>query len=98
MRRPWSKDPHRHERRFTKIVMKQEGFLRCQTPTSTLRQKVEGCRLDNGGCRIMSVERRGGSEIFNLILLVTQGCRQNFRTLGKSPIGPREVCATSGAT
>ena len=67
MRRPRSEDPHRHERRFikinksffTKIVMKQEGFLRCQTTTSTVKQKVEGCRLDNGGCRIMSVERRG---------------------------------------
>jgi hypothetical protein len=24
---------------------KQEGFLLCQTPTSTVRMKVEGCRV-----------------------------------------------------
>ena len=27
------------------INEKQEGCLRCQTPTSTVRLKVEGCRL-----------------------------------------------------
>ena len=26
-------------------LYKQEGFLRCQTPTSTVRLKIEGCRL-----------------------------------------------------
>ena len=36
----------------------QEGFLRCQTPTSTVRLKVEGCRVKNGGCRIESEEWR----------------------------------------
>ena len=36
----------------------QEGFLRCQTPTSTLRLKVEGCRVKNGGCRIESEEQQ----------------------------------------
>ena len=29
----------------------KEGFLLCQTPTSTERIKVEGCRVKNGGCR-----------------------------------------------
>ena len=38
--------------------VKQEGFLRCQTPTSTVRLKVEGCRVKNGGCRIESEEWR----------------------------------------
>ena len=37
-----------------KLNMKQEGFLRCQTPTSTVRLKVEGCRVNNGGCKIKS--------------------------------------------
>jgi hypothetical protein len=40
--------------------VKQEGFLGCQTPTSTVRLKVEGCRVReavgirvrNGGFRI----------------------------------------------
>ena len=27
--------------------MRQEGFLPCQTPTSTVRLKVEGCRVNN---------------------------------------------------
>ena len=36
----------------------QEGFLRCQTPTSTLRLKDEGCKVKNGGCRIKSEEFR----------------------------------------
>ena len=26
---------------------KQEGFLRCQTPTSTVGIKAEGCRVKN---------------------------------------------------
>ena len=30
---------------------KQEGFLPCQTLTSTVRLKVVGCRVKNGGCR-----------------------------------------------
>jgi hypothetical protein len=33
-------------------LKKQEGFLRCQTPTSALRLEVEGCRFKNGGWRI----------------------------------------------
>ena len=36
----------------------QEGFLRCQTPTSTIRLKDEGCRVKNGGCMINSEELR----------------------------------------
>ena len=36
----------------------QEGFLRCQTQTSTIRLKVEGCRVTSGGCRIESEEWR----------------------------------------
>ena len=28
---------------------RQEGFLPCQTPTYTVRLKVEGCRVKNGG-------------------------------------------------
>ena len=35
---------------------KQEGFLWCQTLTSTVRLTVEGCRVRNGGCRIESEE------------------------------------------
>ena len=34
----------------------QEGFLRCQTPTSAVRLEVEGCRVKNGGWRIESEE------------------------------------------
>ena len=30
----------------------KDGCLSCQTPTSTVRQHVEGCRVKNGGCRI----------------------------------------------
>ena len=41
---------------------KQEGFLRCQTPTSTVRLKVEGRRVKNGGCRIKSKELRVGRQ------------------------------------
>ena len=37
---------------------KQEGFLWCQTLTSTVRLKAEGCRVKNGGWRIMSEEWR----------------------------------------
>ena len=47
----------------------QEGFLRFQTPTSTVRLKVEGCRVNNGGWV---------SEC-NHILLVTEGPMHNFR-------------------
>ena len=39
---------------LTKYNNKQEGFLLCQTPISTVRQKVEGCRVKNGGCGIES--------------------------------------------
>ena len=41
---------------------KQEGFLPCQTPTPTVRLKVEGymegigLRVKNGGCKIKSEE------------------------------------------
>ena len=38
--------------------MEQEGFLRCQTPNSTVRLKVEGCRVKNVGCWIESEEWR----------------------------------------
>ena len=31
-----------------------EGVLPCQTPTLTVRMKVEGCRVKMGGCRIKS--------------------------------------------
>ena len=41
---------------FAPLVNKQEGFLRCQTPTSTVRLKVEGCKVKNGECRIKSEE------------------------------------------
>ena len=42
---------------FRKLLeIRQEGFLRCQTSTSTVRRKVEGCRVKNGGCRIKSEE------------------------------------------
>ena len=34
----------------------QEGFLRYQTPTYTVRLKVEEYRVKNGGCRIESEE------------------------------------------
>ena len=36
----------------TKKEIKQKGFLWCQTPTSTVGLKLEGCRVNNGGCRI----------------------------------------------
>ena len=42
-------------------IIKQEGFLQCQTPTSTVRLNVEewstiGVQLtvNNGGCRMRS--------------------------------------------
>ena len=35
---------------------KQEGFLQCQSLNSTVRLKVEGCRVTNGGCRIEKEE------------------------------------------
>ena len=37
-------------------------FLRCQTPTSTVRLKVEGCRVKNVGCRIKSEGWRVGGQ------------------------------------
>ena len=50
-------------------IYKQEGLLRCQTPTSTARLKVEGCRVKDGGCWIKSEEQlvgvtRGGYKKF----------------------------------
>ena len=39
-------------------IRQQEGFLRYQTPTSTVWLKVEGCIVKNGGCRIESEEQR----------------------------------------
>ena len=38
---------------------KQEGFLSCQTPTSTVRLNVEEYRVKNGECRIESEELEG---------------------------------------
>ena len=43
----------------TKIYKNRRFFL-CQTPTSTIRLKVEGCRVKNGGCRIKGEELRVG--------------------------------------
>ena len=62
---------------LTREKKKQEGFLRCQTPTSTVRLKVEGCRVNNGGCKIKSEEWRVGVYhpfVYecNLIPLVTE--------------------------
>ena len=38
----------------TQNKIKQVGFLRCQTPKSTVRLKGEGNRVKNGGCEIKS--------------------------------------------
>ena len=42
-----------------------------QTPTLTVRLKVEGCRVKNGECRIkseeLSVGGQGGGSIINLL-------------------------------
>ena len=46
------------EQNLTNIWKKQEGFLGCQTPTSTVRLKVDENRVNNGGCRIESEEWR----------------------------------------
>ena len=40
--------------KFEAKQQRQEGLLRCQTPTSSVRLKVEGCRVKNGECRIKS--------------------------------------------
>ena len=40
-------------------MSEQEGFLRYQTPTYTVRLKVEEYRVKNGGCRIESEELEG---------------------------------------
>ena len=40
------------------INSEQEGFLRCQTPTSTVRLNVEEYRVKNGGYRLES--EKGG--------------------------------------
>ena len=42
---------------FRKLT--SQGFLRCQTPTPTVRLKVKGCRVKNGGCRIESDKTLG---------------------------------------
>ena len=39
-----------------KKLHKQEGFLPCQTPTSTLRLKVGGCSVKNWGSKNKSEE------------------------------------------
>ena len=36
----------------------------CHTSSSTVRLKVEGCGVKNGGCRIEVKERRVKSEVF----------------------------------
>ena len=57
--------------RMCDTCIKQEGFLRCQTPTSTVRMKVEGCGVNNGGCKIKSEEWRVGDQggcIINLFM------------------------------
>ena len=38
------------------VCVEQEGFLPCQTPTSTVRLKVEGCRVKNVRVEIKSKE------------------------------------------
>ena len=38
--------------------MRKEGFLRCQTTTSTFRLKDEGIRMKSEGCKIESEECR----------------------------------------
>ena len=43
-----SRGPQSHK----KTKKKQEGFLRCESLTSSVRLKVEGCRVKNGGCMI----------------------------------------------
>ena len=44
--------------RTNKNEKEQEGFLRCQTPTSAVRLEVEGCRVKNVGWRIESEKWR----------------------------------------
>ena len=64
----------------TKKDLKQEGFLQCQTPTSTVWLKVEGCRVKNGGSSIESEELRVWYQKFaRHILLVTEGRIQNSK-------------------
>ena len=36
----------------TSTQLNKKGFLPCQTPTSTVKLKVEYYRVKNGGCRI----------------------------------------------
>jgi hypothetical protein len=45
--------------RITENKLRQEGFLRCQTPTSTVGLKDEEYRVKNGVCRIESEELEG---------------------------------------
>jgi hypothetical protein len=48
------------EKETTKVSKKvQEGFLRCQTPTSAERLEVKGCRVKNGEMRV----KNGGCKI-----------------------------------
>ena len=58
-----------------KMSTEQEGFFRCQTPTSFVRLKVEAYIVKNGGC--------------NLIILETKGRMQNFRNLGQPLLGEK---------
>ena len=41
-----TKEREWYENIVAKLAVKQEGFLPCQTPTSTVRLKVEGCRVE----------------------------------------------------
>ena len=47
-----------HHWTLAQELEEQEGFLPCQTLTSTVRLKVERCRVKNGGCRIKSEKWR----------------------------------------
>ena len=59
---PVALDLQRNKSGVSKYSGQEEGFLRCQTPTSTVRLKVEGCRVKNGRSRIKSEEWVKGGE------------------------------------
>ena len=42
---------HSEIHKHTKLAAKQEGFLQCQTPTSTIRLKDEGGRMEREGMK-----------------------------------------------
>ena len=46
----------RFEEALMQTDIKQERFLPCQTPTSTVRLKVEGCSVKNWGSKNKSEE------------------------------------------